>query len=375
MRMIAILFLTASLSITSAYAQDDKKREEHPDPVVTSFKQAYAGYNEVAKTKDHHLTTYYARRAYELGQEKFGYDHKNTIKLATNWLIAYNTHSRGHDAPGTQLSKTFSDMEKVAEGDPATLMDLDLAYATYLIDSRDTSDKNKALKYYKKVLKTAKDYYGSDENSLAYLKLDIAPRLYSGQYNKIAKKYLLEAKEVLAKDPEKNSTAIALSNFWLAKSYLTSKKHAKAAKAMSLALKVFDEVAPTGHYTLTGHAFMIQILEKQGKRDEATKHCQIIGNIQPIDVNREQVPLYRFSPQYPRSALVRRTEGNVIIEFTVDEQGFVKNPKAIDGENMKLFSKSALKAVADYRFAPRFENGEPVSTDSLEYRFVFQMAK
>lgn len=97
--------------------------------------------------------------------------------------------------------------------------------------------------------------------------------------------------------------------------------------------------------------------------------------MKPIDVNRDQIPLYRISPLYPRSAARIRKEGWVTVEFTVDDQGFVKDPKPIEGDNMKNFSKSAITAVKDYRFAPRFADGQPVSTEGLRYRFVFRMAK
>lgn len=371
MRMIATLFLAATLSVTSAYALDGEKQEDHPDPVVTSFKQAYAGYNKVAKTKKYHLTTYYAQLAYEYGLEKFDAEHINTVKLALNWAKAYNNHTNGHDSPTKLLTKSLPDFEKTAASDPETLIELYLTYGAYFSKHFNSGDPRKGLKYYNRALKLAHDYFKGNATDVAQIKLDIAETLYSNQNNKKALKYLLEAKTVFEQNPDENKINLSKTNFWIAKSYLTSKKHNKAAEAMSMALKVLDEVAPTSHYALTGHAFMIQILEKQGKKDEATKHCQLIGKAQPIDVNREQIPLYRFAPEYPRTS----KQGYVTLEFTVDEEGFVKNPKAIDGENMDSFSKAAIKAVKDYRFAPRFENGQPVSTDGLKTRFTFRMVR
>ena len=162
-----------------------------------------------------------------------------------------------------------------------------------------------------------------------------------------------------------------MANFWLAKSYESTKKYATSVKHMSAALETLDKVAPTGHYTLIAHAHMVQILEKQGLSDEATAHCQLIGKMQPIDINRHQIPLYRFPPKYPNTS----KEGYVILEFTVDEQGFVKNPIALDSENMERFAEAAMEAVVGYRYAPRFEDGKPVSTDGVRTRFIFQQRK
>ncbi len=366
MHFLFAIILAVSLSMTGANAQD-AKQDEHPDPEPKTFKEAYAGYNEAVKSSDAHLTTHYAEHAYKLGLKKFGKEDSNTLNLALNWMKSHPTAWSKIEPFDAIISDIFPYFEKSPKTDPATLIDIYLTSANYLIHITQLKSKKKAISLSRKAIKIVDRNFKENASAIAIVNLQVGEMLYS-QGSKDAKKYFLKALKLYSLEPEKNEFQIAISNFWVAKSLLASKSYTKATKTMSLALKTFDEVAPASHFALTGHAFMIQILEKQGLREEATKHCQLIGKAQPMDVNQEQKPLYRFVPDYPRT----RKTGSVILEFTVDEKGYVKNPKAIDGENMDLFAEAAKKAAVKYRYAPRYENGKPVSTDGLKTRFTFK---
>lgn len=374
MRMVLGLLSVVIFSFAIAHAQE-KPSSYGDNPKVKTFEEAFSGYTIASNQKDPHLTTHYAQKSYELGLVKFGNKHKNTVNLALNWIHAYNAHSQDHDSPIEKVTVAFPDLEKAPTSDPTTLIKLYLAYGSYFLKHPERHQFIKAIAYYKKATEIAEKLYEGNDATIAIFNLKVGKSLYASGGARESKKYLQKARSLFAKEPNKNAFNLAIANFWTAKYYLSTKSNKNAAAFMSGALKTFDEADPAGQYALASHAFMIQILEKQGKRDEATKHCQMIGKAQPIDVNREQIPLYRFSPDYPRSAAQSRREGDVIIEFTIDEEGFVKNPKAIDGKNMKAFAPSAIKAVKDYRFAPRYKNGKPVSTDGLKTRFTFQMAK
>ncbi|MFC2080649.1 TonB family protein [Bacteroidota bacterium] len=58
--------------------------------------------------------------------------------------------------------------------------------------------------------------------------------------------------------------------------------------------------------------------------------------------------------KYPQEALRRGIEGTVIILFTVDEEGFVKDPRVVNGDR-KSFNKEALRLVEQF---PRWIPGE-----------------
>ena len=369
MHFLFAVILAVSLSMTGATAQN-AKQDERPDPEPKSFKEAYAGYNAAVKKGETHLLTLYAEHAYKLGKEKYGEDNINTINLALNWLNAFSAHSNGHNTPEKTLQKSFPKFKKLAKKNPLKLIQINMSYGRYLVSQRSMQKKSESMKYFDRAIRISKGISDA-ELTYAVISLEVGKTLSSYYNIPKVQKNLTIAQKIFAKTPEKNRVDLAVTNFWLAKSYLSSKKYTKAAGTMSTALKILDEHAPSTQLALSGHAFMVQILEKQGKSDEATLHCQKIGQAKPMDVNQEQIPLYRFQAKYPRTS----KEGYVTLEFTVDDEGFVKNPKAIDGENMEKFSEAAMDAVVGFRYAPRFKDGKPVSTDGLKTRFTFKRYK
>ena len=88
-------------------------------------------------------------------------------------------------------------------------------------------------------------------------------------------------------------------------------------------------------------------------------------------------PLVRINPDYPAQALSGGIEGWVQMEFTVTPEGAVLDPLVVDNcawrepedsEDCKpddMFNSVALAAIAKWRYAPKVENGEAVSTQGV----------
>ncbi|NRA83320.1 MAG: energy transducer TonB, partial [Gammaproteobacteria bacterium] len=74
-----------------------------------------------------------------------------------------------------------------------------------------------------------------------------------------------------------------------------------------------------------------------------------------------QTPIYRIEPKYPKNLARKRKSGYAIIEFTVSTSGFVQDPKVLQSEGGKGFEKSALTAMKQWRYAPKFEKGIAVA--------------
>jgi len=73
------------------------------------------------------------------------------------------------------------------------------------------------------------------------------------------------------------------------------------------------------------------------------------------------VPLVRFPPEYPRTALARQIEGYVDVLFTVTETGSVTSPKILAAEPAGVFEDAVLAAVVRWRFQPKLLNGRPIA--------------
>jgi TonB family protein len=65
-------------------------------------------------------------------------------------------------------------------------------------------------------------------------------------------------------------------------------------------------------------------------------------------------------PQYPFQMRRKGIEGDVVVEFTVNAEGRVREAKVISAPN-KDFHRSALASVQDARFKPATKNGHPVA--------------
>ncbi len=84
-----------------------------------------------------------------------------------------------------------------------------------------------------------------------------------------------------------------------------------------------------------------------------------------IDIlNQPPVPLKLNAPKYPRRAQERGVEGKVLVEYDVDVEGKVINPKVIWSEH-EVFDSSALKTVSSWVFKPALENGKPILSKGL----------
>ena len=104
-----------------------------------------------------------------------------------------------------------------------------------------------------------------------------------------------------------------------------------------------------------------------------TKHCRAIGAAKAFDANQEQRPLFRKAPEYPLQARRAGKEGEVVLRYTLDDQGFVEDPAVLDVKGGNIFSRAAIKALKQWRFAPRFIDGKPVATPELKHRITFEL--
>ena len=68
----------------------------------------------------------------------------------------------------------------------------------------------------------------------------------------------------------------------------------------------------------------------------------------------------RVNPTYPSQALRARTEGWVELSFTVGVDGSVDGVEVVNANPRRLFDREAMRALSQWKFTPRVENGKPV---------------
>jgi RNA polymerase sigma factor (sigma-70 family) len=92
--------------------------------------------------------------------------------------------------------------------------------------------------------------------------------------------------------------------------------------------------------------------------------------INTSQLDRQPIPLIQDPPEYAFEAKRAGIKGEVLVDFTVDENGDVRNATAIESST-RMFEQSALLAVGKWKFRPGIKAGRPVSAHirvSIEFR-------
>ena len=93
----------------------------------------------------------------------------------------------------------------------------------------------------------------------------------------------------------------------------------------------------------------------------------------PGGPEQEVMPLNDVRPEYPYRARQQGIEGHIKLAFTINPQGRVENIRVLEASPRNVFDREARRAAARWRFAPRTENGAPVSREAVRaLRFRLQ---
>ncbi len=78
---------------------------------------------------------------------------------------------------------------------------------------------------------------------------------------------------------------------------------------------------------------------------------------------------HKTLPQYPKEAMLKGIQGDVVFKIAVDENGKIVRSEPVEGD--PLLVAASKDALQDYRFHPYVVNGTPVAFESeLGYHFV-----
>jgi eukaryotic-like serine/threonine-protein kinase len=93
---------------------------------------------------------------------------------------------------------------------------------------------------------------------------------------------------------------------------------------------------------------------------------------QPNGETRNAVPISRDPPRFPALARSRGVHsGNVLISFTVDPAGKVRDPIVVDSDPPEIFDAAGIEAVSKWRYRPSLQAGVPVESPNMRARLEF----
>jgi len=81
----------------------------------------------------------------------------------------------------------------------------------------------------------------------------------------------------------------------------------------------------------------------------------------------------KVKPVYPVTASAEGIEGWVWVNYTVTERGDVINAVISSSSHAGVCDQAALNAISQFKYRPRYVNGNPTSINGVTYRFDFEM--
>ena len=323
--------------------------------IKVQFKDSYQQYQTAVTANNKKSQMKYALQSYQLGQKIYPEFDVNLASLAFNLAALYNGN-RDYTKANELLLPLLNIYEQEYGKD--SLEHIDLYFA--LAEASSQFDFKQRTNYYLKILNISDRHKSKNQMLNAHIQLDSGIKLLSLGSKK--SKVILDARDYFIEHLAPNDTRVVKANFYAGKYYLARKRLSKAITSLEANIPIFEALdGPTHPLELTTRAFLIGALERKGNSEEATKHCIAIGAMTPWDDAQDQTPIYRIEPKYPKNLARKRKSGYAIIEFTVSTSGFVQDPKVLQSEGGKGFEKSALTAMKQWRYAPKFEKGIAVA--------------
>jgi protein TonB len=93
---------------------------------------------------------------------------------------------------------------------------------------------------------------------------------------------------------------------------------------------------------------------------------------QAVVDSRQYQPLSKEAPDYPQRALDKNIEGDCTVEYSVNPQGKIENPKVLDGCH-PLFMRPSLAAANTFRYQPRTIDGQAVTVPAVRNTFHYRI--
>ena len=91
-------------------------------------------------------------------------------------------------------------------------------------------------------------------------------------------------------------------------------------------------------------------------------------------ISTNVIPLVRIPPRYPMRAANRHIEGWVKVEFTITEQGTVKDVIVVESQPSKTFDRAALQAIKRWKFKAKVIDGEAFEQRAVQV-LQFKLSK
>ena len=169
-----------------------------------------------------------------------------------------------------------------------------------------------------------------------------------------------------------NDTRTLEQQFLLGKRLFITRDYNDAIAQLNMVTHALDTHLNYSHpWSLQAHALLSEAYMRKGNVQLANYHNQQISDMTPSQQDLAPIPLLRERPAYPNIDQRMREPASVQIKFDLSDEGQVVNARVLGIDGSHYFAESALNAVKQWRYAPKFENGEAVATSGLTVNVDF----
>lgn len=111
---------------------------------------------------------------------------------------------------------------------------------------------------------------------------------------------------------------------------------------------------------------------QQAARAEASAAAERARQEAAEAASRQYLPIAKDAPDYPSRALDKGIEGTCTVSYSVNPQGRIENPKALD-DCHPLFIRASITAAKSFRYQPRIVDGRAVTVPEVKNTFHYRI--
>ncbi len=354
-RWLGVLLVLLISSLARADTQQD-------------FTAAYRAYQQYTDSGNASQALESASEAYRLGAKLYGKKSVSAAKLGINYATLLNDGGEFRRARRVLKGK-LEIMEGEYGSDAVELVSILIELGRANFDLREPEG---GLAYFDRTIGLLTNHknpmYRGKKN------FDIASILLRRQGSAFTRKYIEAAHAVYAEHLQPNDVRLGLTSYHMALWSVADEDHATAIDYLLASLGAFKtDDGKMQNLERTARTMLVAALENTGQSELATEHCIALGR--DLEWTTPVRPVFSaVDPVLPEGARANALSGEVVLAFTIDEQGFVRNP-SVTSSSVPAFDGPVVEMVSQFRYAPRFADGNPVATEDVSFAMSFDFSQ
>ncbi|HUF74531.1 MAG TPA: TonB family protein [Gammaproteobacteria bacterium] len=281
----------------------------------------------------------------------------------------------GTDEARRMLEDALNTLEEEYGADSPELFPTLLALATNAPASEAPGRRQLAL--FERTVEIARTT-DSDED-VADLELEIAYRLgrqFRGYED--AMPYARSALGVYERLFGADHPKTALATLTLGQAFVATGDSEQGESTVAKATQFYEGKPEYASNLIRARQLLMSVYAARGDEERYTEQLMEVGRLsEGLPTPVEYLPIVKAAPVYPVEAARCGADGYVMVQYTVDEQGQVRDPVVVQSDNtcggVGVFDQAAITSTLKYRYLPRFENGVAVSVPGVTTRIIFEI--